>query len=130
MNISRQPFGQTPDGARSIYTLTNDHGLEVNITNYGGIIFSLITPDRNDQPGDIILGFDRLAQYLAKSPHFGCLVGRYANRIANGKFTLNGVEYTLAQNNGPNSLHGGLRPLPFRSSQRTTRTRSPVHIWS
>jgi aldose 1-epimerase len=110
MNITKESFGQTLAGTPvDLYTLTNDHGLVVKITNYGGAIVALITPDRHGRPGDITLGFDNLAGYLEAQPYFGCIVGRYANRIARAKFTLNGIEYTLAQNNGPNSLHGGLK---------------------
>jgi aldose 1-epimerase len=110
MNIKKEPFGQTAEGAPvDLYTLTNDHGLEARITNYGGTIVSLKTPDRTGTPGEVTLGFDSLAGYLDKSPYFGCIVGRFANRIAEGRFTLEGVEHTLAQNNGPNSLHGGLK---------------------
>jgi len=110
MEIKKESFGQTADGTPvHLYTLTNDRGLEVKITNYGGIIVSVITPDRAGKPGDVTLGFDTLAEYVEKSPYFGCITGRFANRIAQGKFTLNGVEYTLPQNNGPNSLHGGLK---------------------
>ena len=110
MEIKKESFGQTADGTPvDLYTLTNDRGLEVKITNYGGIIVSVITPDRAGKPGDVTLGFDTLAEYVEKGPYFGCITGRFANRIAQGKFTLNGVEYILAQNNGPNSLHGGLK---------------------
>ena len=110
MNIKKESFGQTADGTPvDLYTLTNDHGLEAMLTNYGGVIVSLKTPDRAGKPGEVTLGFDSLAGYLDKSPYFGCIVGRFANRIAGGRFTLEGVEYTLAQNNGPNSLHGGLK---------------------
>ncbi len=92
-----------------IYTLTNKNGLSAKITNYGGIVIALNVPDKSGQLGDVVLGYDTLEDYLKASPFFGALVGRYGNRIANGKFTLNGIEYTLAQNNGPNSLHGGLK---------------------
>lgn len=110
MDTNRQPFGQMPDGvAVDLFTLTNDNGVTANITNYGGIIVALTTPDRHGTLGDIALGFDTLAEYIDHNPYFGALCGRYANRIANGKFTLDGVEYQLAQNNGPNHLHGGLR---------------------
>lgn len=109
MNISKQLFGRTADGAAvDVYTLINDNGMEVKITNYGGIIVSLHTPDRTGAVGDVVLGYDHLDGYLAKNPYFGCIVGRFGNRIAKGKFTLNGVEYALAKNDGPNSLHGGL----------------------
>jgi aldose 1-epimerase len=108
MNISKQPFGNMPDGsAVDLYTLTNDNGLEVKITNYGGTIVSLVAPDQHGHLDDIVLGFDTLEAYLEKSPFFGCITGRFANRIAQAKFTLNGVEYALAQNDGDNHLHGG-----------------------
>ncbi|MFN8459372.1 MAG: aldose epimerase family protein [Anaerolineae bacterium] len=92
-----------------IYTLTNKNGLRTDITNYGGIVISLYIPDKAGQLTDVVLGFDKVDDYRQAHPYFGALIGRYGNRIANGKFTLNGVEYTLAQNNGPNSLHGGLK---------------------
>ncbi|MFN8459898.1 MAG: aldose epimerase family protein [Anaerolineae bacterium] len=91
-----------------IYLLTNNHGLSAKITNYGGIVMSLCVPDKSGQLADVVLGFDTSEEYLNPHPYFGALIGRYGNRIANGKFSLNGVEYTLAQNNGSNSLHGGL----------------------
>ena len=103
-------FGTVPTGQSvQLYTLRNAHGVEVQLTNYGGIITSLKTPDRNGRLSDIVLGYDNLAAYVANSPYFGAIVGRYANRIARGHFTLDGATYTLAVNNGPNSLHGGLR---------------------
>lgn len=110
MAIHKQPFGQTK-GAQAVdlYTLTNDHGISTQITNYGGTIVTLRTPDRTGALGDVVLGFDTLADYETRSPFFGCIAGRYANRLANGKFTLDGVTYSLATNNGPNHLHGGLR---------------------
>lgn len=91
-----------------IYTLTNKNGLRADITNYGGIVIGLYVPDKAGQLADVVLGFEKVDDYRQAHPYFGALIGRYGNRIANGKFTLNGVEYTLAQNNGPNSLHGGL----------------------
>lgn len=92
-----------------IYTLTNKNGASAQITNYGGIVVALNVPDQSGRLGDVVLGFDNLEEYLKVHPFFGALVGRYGNRIANGKFSLHGVEYTLAQNDGPNSLHGGLK---------------------
>ena len=103
-------FGTLANGqAVQLFTLRNAHGIQLQFTNYGGIITSLKTPDRNGHFADIVLGYDNLAAYVANSPYFGAIVGRYANRIARGHFTLDGATYTLAVNNGPNSLHGGLR---------------------
>ena len=109
-SVTRQPFGTAPSGeAVELFTLRNAHGMEVRVMTYGGIIVSLKAPDRNGTPGDIVLGYDSLAGYLKDSPYFGAIVGRYGNRIAKGRFTLNGTEYHLAVNNGPNHLHGGIR---------------------
>src|SRR6266850_4923723 len=109
-SMTRAPFGRLPDGrAVEQFTLTNAHGAEVRVMTYGGIITVVRTPDRSGQLDDVVLGFDTLAGYLKDSPYFGAIVGRYANRIANGLFTLDGTAYRLAKNNGPNSLHGGLR---------------------
>jgi aldose 1-epimerase len=103
-------FGTTPAGEDvELYTLRNTHGVEVRITNYGGIVTRLLVPDRDGVPGDIVLGYDSLSSYLAGSPYFGAIVGRYGNRIARGRFVLDGTEYTLARNNGENHLHGGLK---------------------
>ena len=112
--VGEVPFGNLENGsptgeAVALFTLRNAHGIEVNLTNYGGIITSIKTPDRNGRFADIVLGYDDLAGYLKSSPYFGAIVGRYANRIARGRFTLDGTTYTLAVNNGPNHLHGGLR---------------------
>lgn len=108
MDIRKEPFGKTADGtAADLYTLTNGSGMTVKITNYGGIVTSIVTLDQDGNPGDVVLGFDRLEDYLEESPYFGAIVGRYGNRIAKGKFTLDGQTYTLATNNGPNHLHGG-----------------------
>ncbi|WP_409070859.1 aldose epimerase family protein [Hymenobacter sp. HSC-4F20] len=106
-------FGKTQDGTEvQLYTLTNTHGLKVSITNYGGTITSLLVPDKAGKLGDVVLGFDQVSGYqspefLKSGPYFGALIGRYGNRIKGGKFTLDGKEYTLAKNNGPNTLHGG-----------------------
>ncbi|OJV13426.1 MAG: galactose mutarotase [Dyadobacter sp. 50-39] len=108
--ISKEAFGQLPDGQQAdLYTLTNANGMTVNITNYGGIVTKLTAPDKNGQWADVVLGFDSLPPYLSGHPFFGALVGRYGNRIAKGKFKLNGQEYSLAINNGPNALHGGTK---------------------
>jgi aldose 1-epimerase len=108
--VTRIPFGVTPSGdSVDIFTLTNAHGMEARIMNYGGIMVSLKVPDRKGVLGDVVLGYDSLAGYLRSSPYFGAIVGRYGNRIANGRFTLDGATYHLATNNGPNALHGGLQ---------------------
>ena len=108
--VTRESFGKTSDGQNvDIYTLTNRRGAEVKITNYGGIITSLRVPDRNGKRDDVVLGFDNLDAYLKGHPYFGAIIGRYANRIAKGRFTLNGHEYSLAVNNGENHLHGGIK---------------------
>jgi aldose 1-epimerase len=108
--MNRTPFGKTADGtAVEIFTLKNDNGLEVRAINYGGIITSLKTPDRNGTVADIVLGFDTLDGYLKDHPFFGAIIGRYGNRIAKGRFVLDKVPYTLATNNGPNHLHGGVK---------------------
>jgi len=108
--ITQADFGQTTDGKPVVlYTLRNTHGAEADIMNYGGIVQKLIMPDRNGNPGDIVLGYDNLQGYLDKTPYFGALIGRYGNRIGGAQFTLNGQTYTLAKNNNGNTLHGGLK---------------------
>jgi aldose 1-epimerase len=108
-SITRAPFGNLPDGTPvGVFTLTNAKGVEVRAITYGGIIVSLRVPDRNGRLEDVVLGYDSLEGYLRSSPYFGAVVGRYGNRIAKGRFVLDGVTYRLATNNGPNHLHGGL----------------------
>jgi aldose 1-epimerase len=107
--ITEKSFG-TDDGVPiTLYTLHNRNGVSVSICNYGGLVTSLKVPDKNGKFGDVVLGYNSLAGYLTSTPYFGALIGRYGNRIAKGKFTLDGQEYTLATNNGPNALHGGLK---------------------
>lgn len=109
-SVSKTSFGQLPDGtAIDLFTLTNANGLVAKVTNYGAIITEVHVPDRHGKLGDIVHGFDNLDQYLQKHPYFGATVGRVANRIAKGTFTLDGQTYHLAINNGPNALHGGLK---------------------
>jgi len=109
-NVKKSGFGKLPDGSPvDLFTLTNANGLATKITNYGTIITELMVPNRRGELGDVVLGFDNLEQYLKGHPHFGCTTGRVANRIAKGRFTLDGKVYTLAVNNGPNHLHGGLK---------------------
>jgi aldose 1-epimerase len=106
--LTKSPFARTRDGVSvDLITLRNQVGTEVRILTYGGVIQALKTVDRQGASDDIVLGFDTLSDYEEKSPFFGTLVGRYGNRIANGRFTLDGQTYSLARNNGPNHLHGG-----------------------
>ncbi len=108
--IAKSAWGNLPNGtAIDLYTLTNKNGLEAKITNYGGIVVSLLTPDRNGKMEDIVLGYETLDEYVKDNPYFGCIVGRYGNRIAKGQFELDGKTYTLAKNDGENHLHGGLK---------------------
>ena len=108
--ISVKPFGPPQNGiAVDLFTLRNKKGVEAAICNYGGLVISLKVPNRAGRFGDVVLGYDKLADYIKDTPYFGAMIGRYGNRIAKGKFTLDGKEYTLAINNGPNALHGGLK---------------------
>lgn len=106
--IKKRDYGTTPDDEKvDHYTLSNENGMEVEIITYGGRITSLKAPDRNGQFENVVLGFDSIVQYTSDNPFFGALIGRYGNRMAKGKFTLDGEEYTLPQNDGENHLHGG-----------------------
>jgi aldose 1-epimerase len=108
--IENRLVGKIDNKDVNLYTLTNKNGMSVRIMNYGGYITNIMAPDKNGEMGDVVLGFDSLPGYLQQgNPFMGCLVGRYANRIANGKFTLDGSTYTLAKNNNGNTLHGGLK---------------------
>ncbi len=109
MHVQKTPFGTVDDKTVNLYTLENDHGMVVKITNYGAIITEVHGPDRDGKQADVVLGFDNLDTYLEGHPYFGAIAGRVANRIAKGRFTLDGRTYTLAVNNGPNHLHGGLK---------------------
>jgi aldose 1-epimerase len=107
-NVSRAPFGTTP--ARDpvdVFTLTNAHGLELRALTYGGTIVSLSVPDRNGAVADVVLGHDSLEDYISNTSYFGAIIGRYANRIAHARFTVEGKSYRLTPNDGPNQLHGG-----------------------
>ncbi|WP_426104969.1 aldose epimerase family protein [Massilia sp. TSP1-1-2] len=107
-SIHTAPFGMLPDGrAATLYTLTNPNGLVVKITDFGGIITAIHTPDRAGNHADIVLGFDSVEPYIDDSPYFGALIGRYGNRIRDGRFTLDGKLWQLPVNNGTNHLHGG-----------------------
>jgi aldose 1-epimerase len=106
--LERRTFGKIADGRdATLFSLQNGHGVTVEITNLGGAIVRFLAPDRDGKSGDIVLGLDTAAGYQGGHPFFGVIAGRYANRIAKGKFSLDGKDYTLAINNGPNSLHGG-----------------------
>ena len=108
VKVTSSEWGSTADGtAVRRYTLSNSHGMKVRILSYGGIIQSLHVPDRRGRAENVVLGFDNLDDYIASSPYFGALIGRYANRIAKGTFTLDGETYSVPINDGPNALHGG-----------------------
>lgn len=129
----RDTFGKTAEGAAiDVFTLRNTAGVEVRAITYGGIITSLKVPDRTGAMGDIVLGFDSIDGYLKAHPFFGAIIGRYGNRIGQGRFTLDGKAYPLATNNGPNHLHGGVQgfdkrvwqgqPMPGRMGVAFSRT--------
>jgi aldose 1-epimerase len=109
MSIERSSFGRLPDGREvSLFTLKNERGMTLRFTDYGLIVTEVHVPDREGRPGNVVLGFDNLPRYLQGHPFFGAIAGRYANRIGRGEFQLDGRTYSLATNNGPNHLHGGL----------------------
>ncbi len=119
MKITKSVFGRLEGRDVGLYTLENDNGVVAKITNYGGIITSLIVPDKNGQTADIVCGFDTLdgyfsEEYKSNSPYFGCIVGRYAARIKDGHFTVDGKEFQVATNDGPNHLHGGIKGFDKR----------------
>lgn len=106
--MQKQSFGKTEDGQQvDLYILTNKNGMEAAITNYGGTVISLMVPDRNGKRDDVVLGYDTLDGYATGKAYIGATVGRYANRIAHATFSLDGITYTLAKNDGDNHLHGG-----------------------
>lgn len=108
--MAKELFGKTLDGTEVyVYTLKNSGGMEARITNYGGILISLMVSNKSGKLDDIVLGYDSLSQYISNNPYFGALIGRYGNRIGSAKFKLDGHQYTLPANNGPNTLHGGVK---------------------
>lgn len=131
-SVKKETFGKTNDGSTvDQYTLTNAAGMTAKIITYGAILTELDAPDREGKMGDVVLGFDNLKDYIERNPHFGSTVGRVANRIAKGKFTLDGKEYTLAINNGPNSLHGGLKGFDkkvWKAEPKTTANGAAVEF--
>jgi len=109
-SITKKAFGKTPDGQPvDLYVLTNKNGAEASITNYGGAVVSIKVPDRNGKLADIVLGYDTADGYVNDKSHFGGIIGRFGNRIAHAQFVLDGKTYTLAKNNGENTLHGGVK---------------------
>ncbi len=114
MQIQQKLFGETDGQQVFLYTLSNDRGFEVSITNYGGAIVSLKAPDRDGEFADVVLGFETVEEYVKIPLYFGGLIGRHANRIGLGKFSLNGTEFQLTQNNGANHLHGGAKGFDKR----------------
>ena len=132
MEVTQEKFGATSDGQEvTLYTMKNENGMVVKITNYGGIVTELWVPDKGGVLGDVVLGFNNLTDYMGDHPYFGCIVGRYANRIAGGKFKLDGKEYTLAKNNGNNHLHGGMKGFDkvlWKSSKQSGRDSVAVRL--
>ena len=128
VTISKAPYGTLADGtAIDQYTLTNQRGMSVKIITYGGIVTEIDTPDRTGKTANVALGFDNLADYVAKSPYFGAIIGRYANRIAKGKFTLDGTTYQLRSTTAstPARRHQGFDKQVWRPA-RAARTTAPV----
>ena len=114
-SVAEDGYGEVDGEKITQYTLTNPSGMIVKIINYGGTVTDIIVPDKNGKAGNVVLGYDSLAGFLQRgNPYFGCIVGRYANRIANAKFTLDGKEYQLASNNNGNTLHGGVKGFDKR----------------
>ena len=132
MEVTQEKFGAISDGQEiTLYTMKNENGMVVKITNYGGIVTELWVPDKGGVLGDVVLGFNNLTDYMGDHPYFGCIVGRYANRIAGGKFKLDGKEYTLAKNNGNNHLHGGMKGFDkvlWKSSKQSGRDSVAVRL--
>lgn len=122
MAVEDKPFGTLPDGTVvKLFTLSNERGMRVEIMQFGGIITELWVPDRAGKPSNVVLGFDKLEEYVEGHPYFGAIIGRYANRIANGRFTLDGQEHTLAKNDGTNHLHGGCEGFDKKLWSATTK---------
>jgi aldose 1-epimerase len=120
--VDKEPFGTTPDGVPvDRYTLSNDHGMRVRVLTYGGIVQTIEVPDQFGHIANVALGFDNLADYVARSPYFGAIIGRYGNRIGKGQFTLDGVTYQLNLNDDANTLHGG-----YAGFDKQVWTASPV----
>jgi aldose 1-epimerase len=131
VRITKRHFGTTDGQDVNLYTLTNEHGLEASITNYGGALVSLQAPDRSGEFADVALGFETLEEYVSNPRYFGGLIGRHANRIGLGKFSLNGTQYQLTQNNGANHLHGGARGFDkrvWKAREESSEQRVALHL--
>jgi len=132
VTIKKSDFGTTPDGEKvASYLLKNSNGIEVNIITYGGIITSLKAPNKDGVSEDIVLGFNSLEQYIESNPYFGAIIGRYGNRIAKGKFSIDDVEYSLATNDGENHLHGGPKgfdKVVWNASEKTTSKSASIEL--
>ena len=127
--MQKQSFGKTEDGQQTdLYILTNKHGMEVAITNYGGTVVTLKVPDRNGRIEDVVLGYDKLDDYAAGKAYFGATVGRYANRIAHAKFTLDGATYTLPKNDGDNHLHGSFNKRVWTAKDVSSRGEQALEL--
>jgi aldose 1-epimerase len=128
-DVTQADFGRMPDGTTiTLYTLRNAAGVEAQVCTYGGILTSLKVPDRHGALADIVLGYDNLGDYLKRGNYFGALIGRYANRIAFGKFKLDGHEYAVPPLYGPHSLHGGLRGFDKVAWTATVRAAGPEPV--
>jgi len=109
MIVEKSSFGNLKDGKKVyLFSITNANDMSVSITNYGGIITEILVPGKNGKPEDVVLGYDNLSGYFENSPYFGAIIGRYGNRIKNGKFSLDEKPYQLSLNNGANHIHGGI----------------------
>ncbi|MGA8491096.1 MAG: aldose epimerase family protein [Terriglobales bacterium] len=127
--MQKQSFGKTEDGQPvDLYTLTNKNGMEARITNYGGTVVSLKVPDRNGKLDDVVLGYDNLEGYETGKAYIGATVGRYANRIAHAKFTLDGITYTLEKNNGDNHLHGGFNKRVWHAKDVSSKAGQALEL--
>jgi aldose 1-epimerase len=130
--VTERPFGKLPDGTEArLFTLDNGRGMRATVTNYGGIVTSLVVPDRTGHGADVVLGYDSLAGYLRATPYFGAIVGRYANRIAKARFALDGKVYTLAANDNGNTLHGGVKgfdKLPWAAAPFNDSSQAGVRL--
>ena len=120
LSISKESYGSSPEGEAFLYTLRNQNGMMMKVTNYGGIVTELHVPDKEGTLTDVTHGFDSIGDYQRPHPNFGALIGRYGNRIAKGRFSIDDQEYTLALNNGPNALHGGIDGFSRRLWKATT----------